>query len=194
MKQGNKTKLKILTTANQLFYQQGYNNTSFSNIVDRTGLSKGNITYHFKSKQNILEGIVEMRLTDIQQLLNAWDEKISTPIKRLERFCDMLIDEQNNLQKYGCPMGTLTGELSKSQSELYQVSLPMFGLFRKWLKQQFLLLKFSTKQADENALELLSRAQGISVIIHAFKEQDFLVKAVNKLKRDIKSEYSSPLT
>jgi len=40
MKHGNKTKQRILNEANKLFYHQGFNATSFSNIVDATEINK----------------------------------------------------------------------------------------------------------------------------------------------------------
>ncbi|MCU7833929.1 MAG: TetR/AcrR family transcriptional regulator [gamma proteobacterium symbiont of Taylorina sp.] len=189
MKQGNETKIRILTVANELFYHQGFNSTSIANIVDKTKLSKGNITYHFKSKQAILEGIVEQRLLDIDGLLNQWDMEIIAPLDRLLRFCGMLIDEQDNLKYYGCPMGTLTGELSKNQPIHYKITLPMFKRFRSWLTQQFLLLNYPPEQSDENAMELLSRVQGISVITHVFKDKEFLNKEIKKLKETLHIEY-----
>ncbi|WP_415398527.1 TetR/AcrR family transcriptional regulator [Sulfurimonas sp. CS5] len=48
----------MLDAYNELFYKNGYASTSFSDIENITGLSKGNITYHFKNKQSILEGII----------------------------------------------------------------------------------------------------------------------------------------
>ena len=191
MKQGDKTKIIILDTANTLFYQQGFNATSICHIVNETGISKGNITYHFKNKQAILEGIVENRLTGIDKLLTSWSDSTSSPLHRLMLFCDMLLNEQDNLENYGCPMGTLTGELSKNQASLYQITLPMFKRFQTWLFEQFLLLDSSTEQAEEHAMELLSRVQGIAVITHTFKDKDFLGKAIKKLKDEICERYSN---
>ncbi len=192
MKHGNKTKLRILNEANKLFYQQGFNAASFSNIVDATGLSKGNITYHFKNKQEILNGIVELRLADIDELLSAWNNNFHSPVNRLVCFCEMLLDEQDNLKQYGCPMGTLTGEFSKNQPALYQIALPMFKRFQSWLIEQFILLDFSSEQANENSLELLSRVQGIAVITHVFKDKKFLNKEISKLKDEIQNRYDGP--
>jgi len=101
----------------------------------------------------------------------------------------MLVDEQDNLAHYGCPMGTLTGELSKNQQTLYQITLPMFKRFLTWLTDQFLLLGCSSKQAHENAMELLARVQGISVMTHIFKDKQFLNKEITKLKSDIYEQY-----
>ena len=189
IEKGNSTKLLILNEANRLFYRQGFASTSFSHIVDKTGLSKGNITYHFKNKQDILKGIIGMRLNDIEQLLKQWDKEISKPLDRLERFCEMLVYEKNNLVEYGCPMGTITGEFSKNQPELHQISLVLFIRFRTWITEQFKILNYTADKADENAMYLLSRTQGISVITHVFKDEAFLDNEVEKLKNSLRKEY-----
>ena len=194
MKQGDNTRAHIVDVSNELFYRQGYGNTSFSDIVRRTGLSKGNITYHFKNKKNILEAIVNKRMEDIKQKLHRWNEELSDPLQRLIRFCEMLVSEQEHLKNYGCPIGTLTGEFSKNAPELYQITLPMFRYFRNWLSKQYSILGASSVDADEKAMELLSRAQGISVLTHVFKDQKFLCREVEKLKDTIQSEYSGNST
>jgi len=185
MKQGNKTKNLILDASNELFYKNGYASTSFSDIVNSTGLSKGNITYHFKNKQNILEAIIENRLTDINKLLLLWEKSTDDPKKRLILFCEMIIQEQNNLKNFGCPMGTLTSEFSKNQPELYNITIPLFKRFREWLKEQFYLLGLSEKKADERAMSLLAYVQGISTITHVFKDLNFLNQEMDKLKKSI---------
>lgn len=190
MKQGDKTRLYIINTADDLFYHQGYSNTSFANIVDKTGLSKGNITYHFNSKKNILKAIIEKRTANIEQLLATWDQAHSDPLLRLIYFCDMLVTEQEDLKRYGCPIGTLTSEFSKNEPELYHITLPLFQSFRHWLKQQFLLLNYSAIQADEKGMALLARAQGIAILTHAFKDKDFLTREIDKLKNLLKTDHS----
>ena len=76
MKQGQKTQSLIIEIANDLFYHQGYGNTSIADIQAMTGLSKGNITYHFKNKQDILAGVVSKRRFDIEVLLKSWEEEL----------------------------------------------------------------------------------------------------------------------
>ncbi len=191
MQQGNKTRQRILQEANKLFYQQGFQATSIAHIVAATGLSKGNITYHFKSKQDILEGIIQNRIEDIDNLLRQWEQETDRPLERLMYFCNMLIHEQDNLASYGCPMGTLTAEFSKNQPQLYQMALPMFELFKQWLEKQFLLLEPGTQTAAEDAMLLLSRVQGIAVITHVFKDKDFLTHAVRHLQSEIRRKYST---
>ena len=58
---------KILSAAERLFAQKGYAKTTLQDIIDTTGLSKGAVYHHFKSK----EGAVQPD--------SAWPEKQSAP-------------------------------------------------------------------------------------------------------------------
>jgi len=46
-----RTRRQILQGARDLFIRRGYNATSMEDIRKHTGVSKGSIYYHFKSKQ-----------------------------------------------------------------------------------------------------------------------------------------------
>ena len=49
---------KILDTAQQLFLEKGYDNTTIQDIVDELdGLSKGAVYHHFKSKEEIMDAV-----------------------------------------------------------------------------------------------------------------------------------------
>ncbi|MDR1481965.1 MAG: TetR/AcrR family transcriptional regulator [Synergistaceae bacterium] len=49
---------KILETARDLFNRRGYNEVSMRNISDELGISVGNLTYHFKKKEDLVEAVV----------------------------------------------------------------------------------------------------------------------------------------
>jgi AcrR family transcriptional regulator len=53
------TKIMILKVALQLFMENGYKSTSYQDLVKHTGLSKGAIYHHFKSKEDILSSVFE---------------------------------------------------------------------------------------------------------------------------------------
>jgi AcrR family transcriptional regulator len=57
---GKKTKLRerIFENARSLFNEQGYNNVSMRNIADSLGISVGNLTYHFRRKEALVEAVV----------------------------------------------------------------------------------------------------------------------------------------
>lgn len=59
------TKYEIVQTASEFFFTKGFSNTSPRMIAEKLGLSTGNITYYFPSKDNLLLTIVE-ELCDFQ--------------------------------------------------------------------------------------------------------------------------------
>ena len=56
---GTTTKYEIVQTASEFFFTEGFSNTSPRMIAEKLGLSTGNITYYFKSKEHLLLTIVE---------------------------------------------------------------------------------------------------------------------------------------
>jgi AcrR family transcriptional regulator len=52
------TKVKILNTARDLFNKEGYNRVSMRDIAAALDMSVGNLTYHFKKKEDLVEAIV----------------------------------------------------------------------------------------------------------------------------------------
>lgn len=62
MKQNEKslaTKIKVLETASLLFTQRGFESTTMQDIINSSGVSKGAIYHHFKSKEEILEALTD---------------------------------------------------------------------------------------------------------------------------------------
>lgn len=58
--------MEILDIAEHLFETKGFDNTSTNDILNEIGIARGTLYYHFKSKEEILDAIID-RLT--KQLL-----------------------------------------------------------------------------------------------------------------------------
>lgn len=52
-------KQEIIEVSKNLFNEYGYNQVSTQNISSAMGISKGNLNYHFKRKEDIIEAVVE---------------------------------------------------------------------------------------------------------------------------------------
>src|SRR5271157_1030211 len=50
---------KMLNAAIELFVKEGYHGASIADIADATGLTKGAIYFHFKSKDALMSAILE---------------------------------------------------------------------------------------------------------------------------------------
>lgn len=53
----NKTKRQILDTALELFNKQGLSNVSLRDITEKLNISPGNLTYHFKQREEIVTAL-----------------------------------------------------------------------------------------------------------------------------------------
>lgn len=53
------TRLEILQVAMRLFLQDGYTNTFIPQIANELGISKGNLTFHFHTKEHLLAELVK---------------------------------------------------------------------------------------------------------------------------------------
>lgn len=59
VKTAEERKNEILDVAEQLFVEKGFENASTNDIIARIGIARGTLYHHFKSKEEILDAIVE---------------------------------------------------------------------------------------------------------------------------------------
>lgn len=81
-------KMIILQCAKELFYLKGYDAVGVQEIVDRAGVTKPTLYYHFGSKLGLLKTLMEMNFSHLQGLI----EKISVPGLRIEEVLYQLAD------------------------------------------------------------------------------------------------------
>ena len=55
---GDGNRQRIIDAADSLFYRRGYNQTSFQDISDATGIPRGNFYYYFKAINRFLKLLV----------------------------------------------------------------------------------------------------------------------------------------
>ncbi|MCU7904401.1 MAG: TetR/AcrR family transcriptional regulator [Candidatus Thiodiazotropha sp. (ex Epidulcina cf. delphinae)] len=179
---GGTLRLRIIAAADELFYQQGYENTSFSDIADVVGISRGNFYYHFKSKDEILDAVIDARITRFKEMLNEWDKKTTDPKQRLHYYIDMQSRNQEKIISHGCPVGSLCTELAKIRHFMLVDANKMFTVFRDWLTTQLELVGVK-KNAKQLSMHLLARGQGIATVSNAFEDKAFLHQEVTQLKQ-----------
>jgi TetR/AcrR family transcriptional repressor of nem operon len=172
---------QIIEAADQLFYQQGFEHTSFAHIAQAVKISRGNFYYHFKTKDDILDAVINLRLANTQTMISLWEVEGETPADRILSFINILIINRAKIKRFGCPVGTLTTELNKLEHPAQDDANKLFTLFRTWLKRQFQQLG-SEKDADDLAMHLLARSQGVATLANAFNDENFIKKEVNQLK------------
>jgi TetR/AcrR family transcriptional regulator, transcriptional repressor for nem operon len=174
------TRDHIVEAADQLFYRQGFQHTSFSDIADAVRISRGNFYYYFKSKDEILDAVIGMRVADTRKMLEQWEIDGKQPADRIRNFIHILIENRADIKRYGCPVGTLSAELEKLNHASKAGANDLFTLFRNWLRKQFTLLGRKS-DADALAMHLLARSQGVAMLANAFHNEKFIKQEVKQM-------------
>ncbi|MBD8893023.1 TetR family transcriptional regulator [Roseibium litorale] len=167
-----KTREAIVSAADTLFYERGFEATSFADIAAAVEISRGNFYYHFKTKDEILSAVIAKRIEDRRAMLAKWGEALA-PRDRILRFIEILITNQSKIMTFGCPVGTLATELSKLAHPAQPDANQIFSVFRDWLRLQFEELGCGGR-SDDLAMHLLMRSQGIATLAAAYKDEAFI--------------------
>lgn len=174
------TRQRIVEAADDLFYRQGFEHTSFTDIAEVVNISRGNFYHHFKTKDDILDAVIETRLEKTQQMLAAWEEGGATPRDRIKCYIRILLTNWTMIKDYGCSVGTLCTELAKLNHASKAEANRVFTLFRVWLGHQFSLLGHAD-DADMLAMHVLSWSQGVATLGNAFDDYKYVKQEVDKM-------------
>ena len=98
MKKGDLRRQAILDTAEALFFQRGYEETSVQDILNAMGLSKGGFYHHFESKMSVLEAVsarrAEKKFTQAARELRASSLGALEKLNRLFALVNIFEREQ----------------------------------------------------------------------------------------------------
>lgn len=88
---------RFVDAALDLFVEHGYNGTSLQMIGDRLGVSKAAVTYHFRSKDELLAAIISPAFDDLAQLIDEAESVRREGTRRkqaLHGYIDYLIRQR----------------------------------------------------------------------------------------------------
>ena len=80
----NKTKRKIFETSMKLFAEKGYDATSIEEITAPVGVAKGTLYYHFSSKEEIFNFLIEEGIKLLQNSIDIKTAKLDNYIDKLK--------------------------------------------------------------------------------------------------------------
>lgn len=89
VKDAEERKNEILDVAERLFCTKGFDYTSTNDILNEIGIARGTLYYHFKSKEDILDAMIE-RLTN-QMVAKAATIALDESIPVLERLTNTIL-------------------------------------------------------------------------------------------------------
>ena len=171
------TKVKILKTAENLLWQQGYDGASLNDVVAKAGVSKGAFFHYYPNKQAIMTEVLDKYAQE--QLFTPLEKHLSNAHSVKTGLFNWLEESFRAYAQWkfkgGCMLGNFALELSdkdeKAREHLKQI-------FLSW---ENLLVSHLRAAADEGKLLMeprqfarliISMYEGIMMTIKVHKDQN----------------------
>lgn len=94
----SEVKQKIIETASDLFYKNGYNSTGINEIISKSAIAKATLYHHFKSKEDICLAYLQFKnqtfLNDINLYCNS-KEKGKNQVLAIFDFLQLFFKEND---------------------------------------------------------------------------------------------------
>lgn len=121
---------EILDTAEYLFSVKGYRGTTISDIAQKMNVAQGMFYYYFKSKEEILEALLNRHISSfVAEISDMASSDSITPIKKIELFVSLSL--HNILSKNRVLFDTLYDDQNLHMKD--KLTRQVKGLLTPWL-------------------------------------------------------------
>ncbi|MCG7408696.1 TetR/AcrR family transcriptional regulator [Paenibacillus sp. ACRRX] len=179
----------VLEVASHLFLTKGYQLTSMDDIVATSKVSKTNIYYHFKSKEDILlhiiEKVIEHYSGRVQSILSLYHVDVRARIEFVLRM--LTYDAYQQDCQAGCPFLTLFAQTS-NETPAVQERMRLFFQSLQTACENLLQEGVRTGQLHaqlpvaETASLILSLCEGGMFLSRVHREDAYLQKVFVSLE------------
>ncbi|MFY0674751.1 MAG: TetR/AcrR family transcriptional regulator [Bacteroidia bacterium] len=173
-------KEQIIKDSLKVFKEQGYHKTSMADIGQACGLLKGSIYHYFKSKEELMEAVIDFlnsyyshKVFSIKENSNlTGDEKLSFLIKKSEEI--FLTD------KGGCLMASI-GLETVNVVPIFTEKIRSF--FQEWIECFYEIFKDShtESKARELAEYGVAEIEGSVMLMQIFQDEKYLKLAHKRI-------------
>jgi AcrR family transcriptional regulator len=158
---------RLIAAAAETIYAAGVEKTTLADIAAAAGIPLGNVYYYFKTKDALVQAVVEAHLTQARTMLAAVDDAYGTPRERLKALFGALAQQSDLIARYGCPHGSLCQELGK-RADGTPAAAELMREPVEWAERQFTAM--GRPDARDLAVQVIARYQGTALLTSAFRD------------------------
>jgi AcrR family transcriptional regulator len=176
---------RLITAACRLLHEQGVETTTLGDIAQMADVPPGNVYYYFKTKDEIIEAVVQLHLQTVRTTLAAIEATHRTPKGRLKALVKVLAEQGELIAEYGCPQGSLCSELNKRDSGGDHLAAELIRVPLAWAEDQFRLM--GRRDASDLAVTLIAAYQGTALMSNTLSDPSLMTREARRLARWIDS-------
>lgn len=175
------TRDKLVQAAKELFHQQGTHRTSIAQVAERAGIPTGNVYYHFRTRDSLVDAVAHAHADDIARAL-AHYERAPDPLARLQAMVRTGHQYRDELSTYGCPYAGLCQDMAKGDVVFDTRDRQLLGAYVAWTAEQFQLLGYDDATAADLAHDLIAGIQGAYLLTYTLHDPALLVRQLARLE------------
>jgi TetR/AcrR family transcriptional regulator, transcriptional repressor for nem operon len=188
------TNKHIIEKAADLFNRKGYAGTSMSDIMKATGLEKGGIYGHFKSKKEIALAAFEFNIGQIFKSFDVDSLTSKSAVEKLRgifRHIDKMYDQPHI--SGGCPLLNTATEADDTDTELLSRVKKYLDKFKKTLSD-IVISGVKSKEIraavdpEEFAIACIAILEGGNFLTKVYNNKTYRSKAIARIEAMIDSE------
>jgi AcrR family transcriptional regulator len=176
---------RLVDAATALVYQQGIETTTLADIAAAAEVPLGNVYYYFKTKDQIIDAVVQSHLHTIRTALAVIEANHRTPKARLKALVKMLTGQRESIAEYGCPHGSLCSEINKRNDGGGSIAADLIRVPLAWVEDQFRLM--GCRDANELAVTLMASYEGAALLSNTLGDPALMLRESRRLNRWIDS-------
>ena len=190
---GQETRSHILKESRRLFTLQGFQNTSISQIIAATGVKKGNLYYHFPSKEELgLAVLIDARDEFFTILENSLTGELA--VERILHSCNSILGlmQQTNFVG-GCLFGNTALEMTDSSSRFGKIIQEVFTHWINLIEQELHLAAGSENlnnalSPDTLATAIVAILEGGIMLSRVFQDKNSMEACISAIQRLITTQ------
>ncbi|MCM3629463.1 TetR/AcrR family transcriptional regulator [Paenibacillus glycanilyticus] len=157
---------EILHVAHELLVERGYNGFSYADIADKVGIQKASIHYHFPSKENLVQSVIQRYRSIVKSKLSELDKIPVDSVQKLRLYLNYWNECLQNKASDVCLCAQLAAEVPmlpesvriEVQGHFEELSGWIAGLLREAIDKRQLSL--SADQVKDEAEFVVASIHG----------------------------------
>lgn len=182
-----RSRTKIVSAATELFATHGYHATSISQIAHKARVSKGLLYNYFKSKDHLLDEIVQSAMREAEEPLLAM-HSLSDPLEKIKLIIEgtfAMLEDKRNRKRWQFLLSIMTQYEVKQKLQKYFTQY--MKLYLPILKQMFTELEVPNPGIECYRITALLDGFGLHYLLYA----DAGNYPVKEIKTEIIKYYES---
>lgn len=168
----NDKRERLVQAADKLIYEQTFHTTTLADIAKLADVPLGNVYYYFKTKEAIMDAVLQKRATEWRTLFQQW-ETLPDIKERLSALLQYNATQSETFARFGCVIGSLCQELGKQGGILANAAAKLMTDILKWVETQFREMG-KGDHSEQLATYFVSGIQGMNLLTLTFKEPKYM--------------------